>query len=741
MGVKSATKTKFVGKGLTLKTIQSFNLGNRIDVDGNALVYTFIGNGRKNLAEILSEMASHLKQLAYSGGFIVTVIFDGVDRPDCKRASLQRKKDRFITEANRMYCRFKSLQLKSKFDKEGDLEAKRQLDEYSKECEKLEKACQRSILIPSDVASLFSERLMMVEACNQNENGGYVDERVLTSKFQADSLIASRSILNLNDYIYGNDSDYFVLLGSRCLLLWNMKGVARNTKKRRGRKRKNDDLDEGSNVNDATQYEVEIYGASNEKMKELQSKLHQNSLGVPQGLQWKEVELPLFSSPDPMLRVLVALALGCDVFEGVNTLSPKTIKDKIDSFVSENKEVVPAFKDLIKSRMKTLDDSIINCLVAAFIYEPGLIDETKKVGTCYDESNDERYARTQPYVHNPPQGFEFPTFLQSFSMSQSSQNENEVSTTPDDPNQADNPPMCHCNGFNRNGKHTYLKFEGSHTCTRYNGVFCNTCVFLPSKDIPKPSKSKPNGAIYYRDEAQKILCLDCFKAKRYGEEEATPSVESDLPINPSGTHANVSMDQMRRVLNDRVGLQLTNSDASAAEVMDMYEMYISSPLNSYDAIHLAQAKEKIKYPLFSSETITHRPFFEQVGEVFQFSNGGRFISDEKSVSDDNIPRVLELITSLVKYDEDLVPKSDGNNQNVYVGRYGFLPSMFLHLAYHSRVDSGYRLLDRCARHTCDPKGGSLYYQKASFCEYTDKDEKKGEHFYFIFSLIFVISYF
>ena len=77
MGVKSATKTKFVGKGLTLKTIQSFNLGNRIDVDGNALVYTFIGNGRKNLAEILSEMASHLKQLAYSGGFIVTVIFDG----------------------------------------------------------------------------------------------------------------------------------------------------------------------------------------------------------------------------------------------------------------------------------------------------------------------------------------------------------------------------------------------------------------------------------------------------------------------------------------------------------------------------------------------------------------------------------------------------------------------------------------------------------------------------------------
>ena len=71
------------------------------------------------------------------------------------------------------------------------MEAKKQLDEYSKECEKLEKACQRSILIPSDVASLFSERLMMIEACSPNENGGFVDEDVLTATFQADSLIAT----------------------------------------------------------------------------------------------------------------------------------------------------------------------------------------------------------------------------------------------------------------------------------------------------------------------------------------------------------------------------------------------------------------------------------------------------------------------------------------------------------------------------------------------------------------------
>lgn len=191
MGVNSATKTKFVGKGLTLKSIQSFDLGKRLDVDGNALAFKFIGNGNKNLGEILSDMAFHLKQLAYSGGFVVTVIFDGTYRPDCKRASLQRKKVRFLNESNRMFCRFKSLQLKSQYDKNGNHEDKLKMEEYSKECERLEKLCQHSLVIPSDVASLFSERLMMIEACSPNENGGFVDEDVLTATFQADSLIAT----------------------------------------------------------------------------------------------------------------------------------------------------------------------------------------------------------------------------------------------------------------------------------------------------------------------------------------------------------------------------------------------------------------------------------------------------------------------------------------------------------------------------------------------------------------------
>ena len=103
-----------------------------------------------------------------------------------------------------------------------------------------------------------------------------------------------------------------------------------------------------------------------------------------------------------------------------------------------------------------------------------------------------------------------------------------------------------------------------------------------------------------------------------------------------------------------------------------------------------------------------------MGKEFHFSNGGRFISDESTVSNENIPRLLELITSLLKYGKSLIPRSKGeeNSQysDIYIGEYDFLPSMFLNLAYYSDTGSGYRLLNVCAWHTSGPKSTSINYQ-------------------------------
>ena len=115
MWVNSATKTKFVGKGLTLNTLQALGVGNRIDVDDNDLAFKYFGIGNKHLNKILSDMILHLKKQAYSGSFIVRVIFYGIQQPDCKQASLHRKKYMFLNDANRMHWCFKSLQLKAKY--------------------------------------------------------------------------------------------------------------------------------------------------------------------------------------------------------------------------------------------------------------------------------------------------------------------------------------------------------------------------------------------------------------------------------------------------------------------------------------------------------------------------------------------------------------------------------------------------------------------------------------------------
>ena len=325
MGIEGATKAKWIGKGLPLKSIQNLQVGKRIDVDGNALAWTYYQQkGNKSFNEILNLMALHLKKLAHNGGFIVTVIFDGIARPDCKRASLKRRKNRFISDANRMHCRLKMSQLNSKYQNERNNEIKKQLDEYSKECKKLEKACSKSLTIPDNIATLFSERLVMHDACCPNDSGGFVDERVLTAVFQADSLIASRSKSNLNDMIYGNDSDYFVLLGDQCVLLWNMKKMS-----------------------SSQSYQVDIHGCCNERLKGFQSKLIQRQ-STPSQIQWIQAEYPLFASPDPYLRALIALSMGCDIFDGINNFNVAKIDKCLNDAKTKKKPLIHALKEEMK---------------------------------------------------------------------------------------------------------------------------------------------------------------------------------------------------------------------------------------------------------------------------------------------------------------------------------------------------------------------------------------------------------
>ena len=100
-----------------------------------------------------------------------------------------------------------------------------------------------------------------------------------------------------------------------------------------------------------------------------------------------------FSFLDPTLQVLIALSLRCDVFSGIKELDPKTIQEKIHELVSNEKQGIPGFRDLMKSKNKTMDNVIINSLVSVNLCKPGLIDTTKKVSNSYDNSiNNDEYV-------------------------------------------------------------------------------------------------------------------------------------------------------------------------------------------------------------------------------------------------------------------------------------------------------------------------------------------------------------
>jgi arginyl-tRNA synthetase len=132
----------------------------------------------------------------------VTFIVDG-ERPNCKRDIWLHRKECKLDEINRLYCCFKALELgsnnmnkrssSSNIDEEDatyDV-IKIDFDLFSSESKSLENNKFKSTLsTPKDFGLQISGRLMMIDACNINENSGVVNERVLVASFKADSLIA-----------------------------------------------------------------------------------------------------------------------------------------------------------------------------------------------------------------------------------------------------------------------------------------------------------------------------------------------------------------------------------------------------------------------------------------------------------------------------------------------------------------------------------------------------------------------
>ena len=142
-------KVLWKAKGLTLKMLKDLQCGDKMIVDGNYLAYKLAAG--KTINEVIHIMATYLKEVAFSGGFKITVVVDGDARPDCKRASLERRKNIQLDQINAGYSRFKALELRAGGRAQED-EIRKEIDDFSKEAKRLEK----KIIANNIISSRFS---------------------------------------------------------------------------------------------------------------------------------------------------------------------------------------------------------------------------------------------------------------------------------------------------------------------------------------------------------------------------------------------------------------------------------------------------------------------------------------------------------------------------------------------------------------------------------------------------------
>ena len=142
MGIDGSKNLLWKASSVGLESMKAMDLGRCIDVDCNLLACKLalkLMKGRKCHTEgLATAIASHLKILAHNCGFVVTVIFDGDIRPDCKRASWNRRKKRHLNRINSIKCRLKAVETSNS----GLTDESKN---YNDECSKLERTLSNEV--------------------------------------------------------------------------------------------------------------------------------------------------------------------------------------------------------------------------------------------------------------------------------------------------------------------------------------------------------------------------------------------------------------------------------------------------------------------------------------------------------------------------------------------------------------------------------------------------------------------
>lgn len=244
---------------------------------------------------------------------------------------------------------------------------------------------------------------------------------------------------------------------------------------------------------------------------------------------------------------------------------------------------------------------------------------------------------------NPPK--KLPRYLREFA--------------PDDTTEIfEGPQIVNCVGVGGQREHCFLAADGFDECVGCHKIACTTC------------QVKESGTVY---------CLPCHAERMF------------VP--------NLGNDNARQVSTMREEL------ASEWDVENVGELTVEEVEGLYEKKEIASARIKqlqkdVPFPLYPSKLIdSDNPLKWTTVTDIDLGEGGSFLLDN-NLDQKYLPRILGLFSELVRFQFD----KKGTDDNVKDHKvYRCVPKMFIDFAEKARLDSGFRLIARCIRHSYDSR--------------------------------------
>lgn len=368
---------------------------------------------------------------------------------------------------------------------------------------------------------------------------------------------------------------------------------------------------------------------------------------------------PIFEGVESRkLRALMMIAIGCDVYKpGIKGVGPKTLYGQMKKL-----------KAKMDANSREDEDKFFDVLLkhvgnkthlgtnVIHTFVKGIIYEPTNYVSCDGENASVDMITEADYTYfDGNVPNTLPGYIYDMASAETSLDE-------------DGPCVALCKGVGSD-PHPFLSKTGWNKCQHCNRIVCGFC----SDNID-----------------DKCHCLQCFAAQ-----SLVPSLEGGYT-----DRINTLRKELAEIFRFDGAYELPSDEVEEAHDCAAAEFGYHHDL-----------QDSVKFPLHPTSELKNPTHWKEIYEI-KFSNGGTFITDPALKQ--HVPGILDLFTSFVKYE-----KKKHTSQKKDPAVYDALPEMLINFAENSRIDSGYRLLERCVRHGHDPKMNSAFYSTAKLIELED----------------------